>query len=81
MSQDWLEKEVAALTELLPTAPEGRGRLILIRRMLEMLHELHERSIAACTGRNRPPPSPPATKAGNEEGEAGVDAGAVESET
>lgn len=66
------------MTELLPTAPEGRGRLILIRRMLEMLHE---RSIAACTGRNRPPPSPPATTAGTEEGEAGVDAGAVESGT
>jgi len=56
VSREWLEAEVASMIELLPTAPEGRGRLALIRRMLEMLLELQERCTDVLTGRKRKMP-------------------------
>ena len=56
VSREWLEAEVASMIELLPTAPEGRGRLHLIRRMLEMLHELQERCLDMIAGRKREMP-------------------------
>jgi len=57
VSREWLEAEVAAMIELLPTAPEGRGRLHLIRRMLEMLFELQERCADVIKGHKRSLPT------------------------
>jgi transcriptional regulator with XRE-family HTH domain len=69
VSREWLEAEVAAMSELLPTAPEGRGRLHLIRRMLEMLFELQERCADVIKGHKRPLPTNNEGKEGGGDGQ------------
>jgi len=75
VSREWLEHEVSELLAALPRAQAGRGRLYLIRPMLEMLLELQERELDACTGRQRPSPAAPAPAAAKAAGEAGGEDG------
>jgi transcriptional regulator with XRE-family HTH domain len=55
VSTEWLEREAASLMENLPTSAKGRGRLSLIRRIMEMLVELQERCVDEWTGEKRKP--------------------------
>ena len=53
VSDQWLLERVTGLAEALPGAPAGRGRLHVIRTMLEMLLEMQERAVDAWTGKRR----------------------------